>query len=271
MSPMVVTLRDPPARRIDLSPLSPQRLQHLRREAIGRIPLQCGNRRYLLRDLFTLEGDDPGTLVIRNTGAILDGIGAFMRAGRIRVEGDAGDYVGLGMAGGSIDVHGDCGHWLGSAMTAGRIRVDGDCGDFAGGARPGERRGMAGGTLVIRGRAGDRLGERMRRGQILVTGSVGDYCGARMLAGTIAVMGQVGVAPGYGMHRGTLLLRQPATLTATFADCGVHELDYLRLLFAAWRELGHGGSAFADAGVRARRYVGDLATGGQGELLVPPD
>lgn len=272
MTALVLTLREAPARRIDVSPLAPDRLQRMSRREIAGIPLHYGNRRCPLGDLFEIDGTDPGTLVIRNATDRLDGIGARMRDGSIRVEGDAGNYLGHGMLGGSIRVEGRSGHWTASGMAAGCIGVDGDCGDFAGAAQPGDRKGMLGGSLLIRGRAGDRLGDHMRRGQILVGGGAGDYCGSRMLAGTIAVLGDVGAAAGYGMRRGTLLFTQrPAALPATFGDCGIHELAYLRLLFASWHALDNGFAGFADAGIRVRRFVGDLATRGNGELLAPPD
>lgn len=269
MSALCLTLRESPRQRIDMSPVTPDALAGLSREAIRQIPLQCGNRCYPLEALFAIDGSDVETLVIRNDSATLDAIGARMQAGCIRVEGDAGNYLAHGMHGGSIQVEGRAGHWAASGLAGGTVAVGGDCGDFAGAAQPGDRRGMLGGTLLIRGNAGDRLGDHMRRGQILVRGNAGSYCGSRMIAGTVALLGSPGHSAGYAMRRGTLLCsRLPDSLPPTFGDCGEHELGFMRLLLAFLQDLDGEFAQFA-AGTRLRRFVGDQAARGNGELLAP--
>jgi len=269
MTALTLTLRDEPLHRIDLSVLRPDRLAGSSPQDIARLGLSCGNRRMQVGELFEIVGGDPQDLVIRNSCARLDAIGAGMETGRIRVYGNAGDYLGLGMRGGSIEVHGDSGHWTAGGMHQGMIHLKGNCGDFAGAAIPGEHRGMRGGTLLITGNAGDRTGDRMRRGYILIEGDSGDYCGARMIAGTIAVLGETGRAVGYGMRRGTLLLGQtPASLPATLNDCGEHNLGFLRLLIDSFADLDSRFSQLDTARLRVRRYMGDLACDGKGEVLV---
>jgi len=89
-----------------------------------------------------------------------------------------------------------------------------------------------------------------------------------MTAGTIAVMGQTGRYAGYAMRRGTLLLWNQPQLPASFNDCGAHTLGFLPMLFASFKSLN---SRFADAAVsfnRVRRYAGDMAEMGRGEVLV---
>ena len=44
MSGLVLTLRAPPRRRVDLSALTPDKLQGLDAAALAHLPLQCGNR-----------------------------------------------------------------------------------------------------------------------------------------------------------------------------------------------------------------------------------
>ena len=115
---------------------------------------------------------------------------------------------------------------------------------------------------------GERVGDHLRRGQILIEGNAGDYLGSRMWAGTIAVMGQTGRYAGYAMRRGTLLFWQQPQLPATFNDCGSHTLSFLPLLFKSFKNLD---SRFADTSLafnRVRRYGGDLAATGRGEVLV---
>jgi formylmethanofuran dehydrogenase subunit C len=90
-----------------------------------------------------------------------------------------------------------------------------------------------------------------------------------MGAGTIAVAGRVGAFPGMAMRRGTLLLQQPpAALVATFNDCGEHPNGFLTLLVRSWRTLPGRFGTLPDGRVRVRRYVGDLANDGRGEILV---
>ncbi len=269
MSALILTLREAPKRPVDASVLSPDRLEGLSHGAIGALPLFNGNRRLRLSDLFNVEGDDAQELVIRGSNKRLYGIGSGMSSGSLRVEGDAGDYLGKNMLNGSIEVTGNTGHWTASGMREGMILVEGNCGDFTGAAMPGDRQGMRGGTLLIRGNSGDRTGDHLRRGRILIEGNVGAYCGSRMVAGTIAVLGKVGSKAGYAMKRGTLLLcEMPEELPCTLNDCGEHNLGFLSLLMKSFASLDTRFTALNNGNRRVRRFAGDLAVGGNGELLV---
>ncbi|MGI9321859.1 MAG: formylmethanofuran dehydrogenase subunit C [Thiogranum sp.] len=269
MTALTLTLRDKPRHRIDLAAVCPDRLSGSRSEDVARLSLVYGNRRVQLGELFDVTGQDPNDLIIRNSCSRLDAIGAGMETGKVCIHGDTGDYLGWGMQGGTIEVHGDSGHWTASGMRNGIIHINGNCGDFAGAAIPGDHQGMRGGTLLVNGNAGDRTGDRMRRGRILIEGDAGDYCGTRMVAGTISVLGKVGIAPGYAMRRGTLLLaQQPVSMPPTFNDCGEHTLGFLRLLLDSFAELNSRFSQLDRNRLRVRRYTGDLACDGKGELLV---
>lgn len=214
---------------------------------------------------FEVRGDDPSHLLFEGDCGTLSRLGADLRDGRITVAGDIGDELGLGMSGGAIHVQGRAGHFAGARMQGGVIDIAADCGDFPGGAPEGDRQGMAGGLLRVRGNAGDRAGDRMRRGVLVIEGSAGDFLGSRMLAGTVIVNGAAGRHPGYGLKRGTLLLtRAPAQLPPYFNDCGVQEFGFLTLLSAALDGL----VAFPAQG-NWRRWCGDLAEGGFGEILAP--
>ncbi len=269
MSRLMLALKHDPRQRVDLSPLTPDRLAGLDRDRIATLELASGNQTLRVGDVFDLAGDDVSDIVILNASAKLDRIAAAMTHGRITVEGDAGAYLGMGMAGGEIEVGGNAGAYAASGMAGGSLHVRGDAGDFLAAAAPGEQRGMSGGDVIVGGNAGDRAGERMRRGMVLIEGTAGSYCGCGMIAGTIAVAGAVGANPGYAMRRGTLLLRRmPERLLPTFNDCGEHELGFLRLLLRAWSTLPSEFARLAANADRVRRFVGDIANGGKGEILI---
>ena len=269
MSALVFTLRSAPAQRVDAGALNPTLLAGRSPADIAALQLVVGKRTARVDELFALSGDDTADIVFRGDCSQFERIGAGMKAGRVTVEGDAGSYLGQGLLGGNIAVSGSVGAFCATGMKGGRIEVAGDVGESAGGAIPGEMKGMAGGLLLVGGNAGDRLGDRMRRGQILVSGNAGDYCGARMIAGTIAVAGTLGAYPGYGMRRGTLILNAlPARMLPTLVDCGAHRLGFLSLLYASWQGLPGAFGALDAGACTVRRYMGDMAVSGRGELLV---
>ncbi len=268
MSALTLTLREIPRQPVDCSALTPTRLTGRTPAEIAAIELACGNRKLRVDALFDLTGDDAANLVFRNGCDKLDRIGEGMFDGLIEIDGDAGAYLGLGLRGGRIRVSGNCGAFAAAEMKRGLVHILGDAGDFLGAPLPGDRQGMRGGTVIVRGNAGDRCGDRLRRGNILIEGNAGDYCASRMIAGTLSVLGTLGAYPAFAMRRGTLLLSVlPASLPATFGDCGTHDLRFLPLLSQSWRSLE---SRFADLEVRSRvrRLMGDLACDGQGEVLV---
>lgn len=268
MSTLTLTLKEAPRQRVDLSPLTPDLLNGKSPAEISAIELASGNRRLRVDELFSISGDDSSSLVIKNGCDKLDRIGQAMTSGSITVHGDTGAYLGFAMKNGAITVHGNVGAYAASGMKNGLLHIRGNADDFLAAAIPGDRHGMAGGMVIVTGNAGDRVGDHMRRGAVLIEGNAGDYCGSRMLAGTIAVLGKAAGFAGYGMKRGTLLLNTtPNNFPATFNDCGKHHLNYLLLLIKSWQSLD---SKFAllEPRSRVRRYMGDLANAGKGEILV---
>jgi len=252
-----------------MSPLSSVRTLARPPVNVNALKLWCGKRQLPVGELFAIGGEDPSRVVIRNSNAMLERIGAGMAEGSIEVEGDAGAYLGQDMRGGQILVRGNCGDFCASGLCGGFIRIDGDAGDFLGAAAPSERQGMRGGQVLVRGSAGDRVADRMRRGDILIEGDVGDYCCSRMLAGTVAVLGDIGASIGIGMRRGTLLLaNNPTSMPATFIDTGTHNLGFLSLWARKLRGqpglFGH----LDPSRQWVHRRIGDQACGGLGEVLV---
>jgi formylmethanofuran dehydrogenase subunit C len=125
---------------------------------------------------------------------------------------------------------------------------------------------MSHGSIICQGDVGDRVGDQMRRGLILIDGNAGDYCGSRMVAGTIGIYGNVGKYVGFGMKRGTILLKNKTDFHATIQDCGTHDLPFLALLFQSFKTFP---TKFNQVKTqRVKRFAGDLACNGNGEILV---
>jgi len=266
MSALTFTLKTQTAQRVDCSPLTPDYLSGKSAADIAAIELQCGNKKRRTDALFDISGDDSSDIVIKNGNGKLDFIGSKMQSGSITIHGGAGSYLGFQMKKGAITLHGNTDAFAASGMAGGTILINGNVGDFLASAIPGDKKGMKGGLVLISGNAGDRVGDQMRRGIILIEGNVGTYCASRMLAGTIGVLGSVGDYVGFGMRRGTLLLTSTPKLHSTIQDCGLHTLPFLSLMFKSFQGLP---SKFAALNKnRVRRYAGDIANDGKGEILV---
>ncbi|GLS42440.1 formylmethanofuran dehydrogenase subunit C [Methylobacterium brachythecii] len=261
----ILTLRSEPVERIDLLNITPLALSKLSEAEAGKLPVGTSRRGLTLGDVFAIKLDGSDSLVFEGGSARLDRVGAALSEGSIRVEGDVGQRLGDGMAGGSLTVTGSAGPFAGTGATGGTITIEGDAGDNAGGAVYAAKAGLDGATLIVRGSAGDGLGDRMRRGIIFVE-KAGARAGQRMIAGTI-VAGSVGDEPGYGMRRGTIVAGSHGTLLPTFAETGTPDLVFLRLLARSLAHLGAGHAELLKGTMR--RYSGDLATIGKGELFTP--
>lgn len=270
MSTVTLRVKSAPGFRVDASRLSPAGLAALPDIDIARVVLSAGNETCATGDLFDISrsANDDVALVIEGDVRWLDRIGAHLTEGSFSVHGPCGDYAGFRMAGGELRIDGDAGRFTGCEMSGGRLSVTGHSGDFAAGALPGDMEGMTGGTLTIHGNAGARLGDRMRRGLVLVGGDAGECAAARLVAGTICIAGQAGAHYGYGMRRGTLLLAQaPARLPPTFAGGGRgFDVFWSLLVRSLAREIAPFSTLRATS--LPRRYAGDLAVDGRGELLV---
>jgi formylmethanofuran dehydrogenase subunit C len=271
MSGLVLTLRTPPpaGERIDLAGLTSALMATGASSAVAGLVVGTTRERVRLGDVFALRTRLADDTVIETGDTPVDGIATGLTAGRVLVEGDAGAFAGHGMRGGRLEIRGRAGDHVGAGLAGGVVHVAGDVGAGAGGLVPGRRFGMTGGTIVVEGDAGARLGEKMRRGLIVVRGATGPSTGARMLGGTVVVEGRLGPDPGRLMRRGTILAPPGTGVPAgAFADCGVHDLVILHVMARAYaRDLADLGPRALPA--RVRRYAGDLATIGHGEILVP--
>jgi formylmethanofuran dehydrogenase subunit C len=263
---LVLTLRARPEQRLDLSPLVPHLLARKSGAEIEKIELQTTKVRMTVGDAFRLRMGDADLIRIEGSCNRLDRIGASMSGGAIEVVGDTGIQAGRLMSGGRLTISGSTGPWAASGMTSGEIEIRGSSGERLGGPLAGEVAGMRGGMVVVRGNAGARAGDKMRRGTILIEGHAGDHPGSRMIAGTLIVRRGAGVLPGYLMKRGTIVLGGGASsLSPTFVDCGTHRLLAMRLMEAFIKP--YSAPTAVLLGGAMRRYAGDMAVLGKGELF----
>jgi formylmethanofuran dehydrogenase subunit C len=265
--PLVLRLKPRPEQRLDLSPLVPHLLAGKSATEIERIELHTTKHRVTVGDAFGLRLGDTGQLRIEGACDRLDRIGQDLRAGEILVEGDVGIQAGRTMQGGRLAIDGNAGPWAGSGMSGGVIEISGTAGARLSGPLPGETVGMRGGILVVRRDAGERAGDRMRRGMIIVEGNAGAHAGSRMIAGTLILCRGCGPLPGYLMRRGTIVLGgECEELSPTFVDCGTYALVAMRLMAEFARQYSKRAGALVSG--RLRRFAGDMAALGKGELLV---
>jgi formylmethanofuran dehydrogenase subunit C len=91
-----------------------------------------------------------------------------------------------------------------------------------------------------------------------------------MIAGTILALGPtIGPYPGFAMKRGSLiLLSRPDRVLPSFADCGRHDLAFLRLLLRALKGRSPRLDDLARRPPLVQRLAGDQSAGGKGEILV---
>jgi formylmethanofuran dehydrogenase subunit C len=266
MTALRLVLRGQPDQRLDLSPLTPDRLAGLDTVAIEALPLHTTRHRVTVGDVFRVEPGDAAHIVIEGGSARFDRVGEAMRTGVLTIEGDAGQQAGRLMAGGQLVIRGSAGGWAASGLRGGTLEIGGDAGDFLGGPLAGERTGMRGGVVRVRGRAGERAADRLRRGLVIVEGDAGAHAGSGMVAGTLVVCGTAGALPGILMRRGTIVLGRPAELSPSFVASGGADLVFVRLLERAVAATSE--SAAASVLAARMRFAGDMAVMGKGEVFV---
>ena len=274
MSQWHLTLKAQPSLRLDLRSINPAALAELNQREIEHLPLPCGNTFMPLGEWFSVQplASAQTDLLIEGDLSQVDRVAWQLAGGHVRVQGPVGDYLGTAMTGGHVTVHGNAGVLAACEMAGGHLTVNGNVGDFAASTLPGSMDGMRGGQLVVHGNAGSRLADRMRRGTVVVHGSVGDFAASRMVAGTVAIAGGCGVHPAWGMRRGSLVMatrdeQQRPQPSATFVPAVADAAVFWQLLA---RDLAPHGGAFAGLPARpVRRWLGDLATDGKGEMIFP--
>jgi formylmethanofuran dehydrogenase subunit C len=263
---VTLTLRAPLDRALDADAIVPDRFAALGAQEISALPLWDGRNSVTLGDVFSVSGARAQTIVLEGDLAKLHGVGTMMSAGALEIEGSIGNAVGARMQGGAITVQGSAGHDAGSAMSGGSLVVAGDVGDRAGAALQGASKGMTGGHIIVRGSAGREAGARMRRG-ILCCAAAGPGAGLGMIAGNIIVSGAIADGAGAGNKRGSIVALGGVPIPETYAYACTYRPPHLSLMFRFLRE--RFSLAVDDAHLHGlyRRYSGDLAEIGKGEIL----
>jgi formylmethanofuran dehydrogenase subunit C len=265
---LTFTLVAEPPERLDLSPLTPERLAGRAKPDIAKIRLGQSKRASTVGDIFRFAGGDGKAIVFDGGSGRFDRVADGMTEGTIRVIGDVGAQLGRNMRGGTLIVEGRAGPHAGSGMRGGRVEIAGNAGDHLGAPLAGELAGMNGGVLIVRGKAGAFAGDRMRRGLIAILRGAGDHAGCRMIAGTVVIAGATGAMPGYLMRRGSILLdRAPKNLSPTFLECGTPDSVFAALLDR--HLVAEGILKRPLLGKAQRRFGGDNAVLGLGEIVFP--
>jgi len=242
-------LRTPLRTRVDLGAVLAGAWSGLTAAELARRPVPLdGGPSVPLGDLLEVTGTAAGRIRFQGDLTRADRLGAGLAEGEVIVDGPVGDETGLGMSGGVIDVHGDAG-----ART--------------GGAAVDARRGMTGGELLVRGRAGPEPGTRMRRGLLVVMADVAGHAGPGMIAGTVIVFGDAGPAPGRWSKRGSIVALGSVRIPPTYRYACTYQPDHLRLTLLRLRKRYHLAVDERYVSGFYRRYSGDLADLGRGEIL----
>ncbi len=264
---ITLTLKDDPTVPLEADALSPDVVAPLAVGDVRALPVYLGKRQRRVADFFDVEGDPGDQIEIRGDLRRVKYVGRGMTRGLVRMQGNAGMHLGSAMKGGSIEVFGDAGDWLGAEMSGGLIRIHGNAGGQAGAAYRGSLSGMTGGTILVDGSAGLEVGMRMKRGTIVVGGPVRDFAGLQMKGGTIVLRSGAELRTGAWMNRGTIVSLKPIPLLPTFAFAATFNPTFLRLYAKHLAPLGCA-LPFDERDGTYRRYTGDAAVPGRGEILV---
>ena len=260
---VTLTLRESPSVPLEAETLSPDVVAGLTNEQIRSLPVYLGKRQQRVDDFFAVDGEASDELMIRGDAARVKWIGRGMSRGRVVVDGNAGMHLGAEMRGGAIEVSGDASDWIGAEMTGGFIRIRGNAGGQVGAAYRGSLSGMTNGTIIVGGAAGLEVGMRMKRGTIVVGGLARDFAGLQMKGGTIVLCGGAELRTGAWMNRGTIISVAAVPLLPTFAYAATYAPTFLALYV---RYLARFGLTLPEGSYR--RYIGDAAVPGKGEILV---
>ncbi|MEP7085753.1 MAG: formylmethanofuran dehydrogenase subunit C [Gemmatimonadota bacterium] len=263
---ITLSLRAPLTRPLDADAIAPDRFAGLDAKEIAALTLWDGRAAVTLGDVFSVTGDRSSTVVLDGDLTQLHGVGTLMGGGTLEVTGSVGNSLGARMRGGAITVQGSARDDVGSAMAGGSIVVAGNVGDRVGGAQQGASKGMTGGEIIVRGSAGREAGARMRRGT-LYCASCGEGAGTAMIAGNVIVSGAIGGNVGGGNKRGTIVALGSVRVPATYAYACTYRPPHLSLMLLSLRKRFDLGIDDAHLHGLFKRYSGDLAELGKGEIL----
>jgi formylmethanofuran dehydrogenase subunit C len=260
---LTLSLKEPPAVPLEAEVISPDVVASLSHADVCALPVMLGKRQLRLDEVFAVEGEGE-EIELRGDCSKVKWVGRGMTRGRIRVVGNAGMHLGSYMTGGTIEVTGNVSDWVGGEMSGGRIRIGGNAGGQLGCAYRGSTSGMSGGEILVEGTAGIEVGMRMKRGLIAIRGAVRDFAGLQMKGGTILLMSGAELRTGAWMSRGTIISLKAVKTLPTFAFACTHTPSFVGIYAKYLAPLGF---KLPSSGTY-RRYIGDAAVPGKGELLV---
>jgi formylmethanofuran dehydrogenase subunit C len=246
---LIARLKSPLRQRVDFSEVLVDSWTSFSAKAMAERPVYLeGDRNTSLGDLFEIQGTPDGRIRFVGNLASVGRLGAGLNDGTVTVEGNVGMEAGLAMSGGALVIEGD------AAARAGASPL-------------GHKRGMTGGELIIRGSAGPEAGAAMRRGLLVIARAAGERTGLGMIAGNVIVFGTAGSDTGLWSKRGSVVALGAITPPATYAYACTYQPIHLRLMFTRL-QVRYGLSIHRRhlTGLY-RRYSGDLAELGKGEIL----
>jgi len=260
---------------IEAEVISPDKVIGKTVEEIKKQPVYKGNKTFELQEFFEVDGEtsedvNDQTIIVSGDAQHIKYIGANMTGGHVIIKGNTGMHTAAQMEGGELVVEGDVDDWAGAEMKGGLLRINGNARGLLGSAYRGSPEGMTGGCIVVGGNVGYEVASFMRRGMIVIRGDAGPFLGAHMNGGEIFVFGKTAKRAG-----------AQAKGNGGFIACfgGVEEIlptyiidtefnpTFMRLYMQQIKALGvKEADSFIDTPIK--RYRGDLAVGGNAELLV---
>jgi formylmethanofuran dehydrogenase subunit C len=261
---------------VEAEVISPTAVAGMSLKEVQGLNVYQGKVRLTLADHFDASGEVAETpadqvIVVEGDASHVKYMGAAMDAGTLVVKGDAGMHAGSQMTGGTLTVEGSAADWAGAEMKGGLLRIDGDAGHLLGAAYRGSSEGMTGGCIVVGGGVGSEAASFMRRGMIIVMGDTSPFTGVHMNGGEILVFGRAGKrigAQAKGNGGFMACLGGVEELLPTYVYDTTYTPTFMRLYLRQLAETLNVEEALRYLDKPLRRYRGDLAVGGNAEILI---
>ena len=131
MTHTTVTYKGSSSQRLDMRWLSDAISQSSSSDAAKKVPIQIGNEKTNVGELFDIEGSFSNQAVaLENSNSQMDYIGHALASDfKLTVNGDAGHFSGAELAGGKILIEGNTQDYTGCGMTKGLLEVSGNAND----------------------------------------------------------------------------------------------------------------------------------------------
>jgi len=261
---------------VEAEVISPTAVAGMSLKEVQRLNVYQGKVRLTLADHFDASGEvaeNPAeqVIVVEGDAPHVKYMGAAMDAGKLVVKGNVGMHTGSQMTGGTLTVEGGAADWAGAEMKGGLLRIDGDAGHLLGAAYRGSSEGMTGGCIVVGGGVGSEAASFMRRGMIIVKGDTSPFTGVHMNGGEILVFGKAGKrlgAQAKGNGGFMACLGGVEELLPTYMYDTTYTPTFMRLYLRQLAETLNVDEALRYLDKPLRRYRGDLAVGGNAEILI---